>query len=114
MIRYHAVRTQTSLAHTSSGKQNTFTLCNGKAWVCLFTCCVTRAVHLDVVTDHSSQSFLRCLKRFIARRGLPSRIVSDNGTTFKGASKSIRNIMDHPEVRRFMSGVNVKWDFNQY
>ena len=112
MIRYHAVRTQTSLAHTSHGKQNTFTLCNGKAWVCLFTCCVTRAVHLDVVTDLSSQSFLRCLKRFIARRGLPSRIVSDNGTTFKGASKSIRNIMDHPEVHHFMSGVNVKWDFN--
>ena len=112
MIRYHAVCTQPSLAHTSHGKQNTFTLCNGKAWVCLFTCCVTRAVHLDVVTDLLSQSFLRCLKRFIARRGLPSRIVSDNGTTFKGASKSIRNIMDHPEVRHFMSGVNVKWDFN--
>ena len=62
--------------------------------------------------DLKSQSFLRCLKRFIARRGLPFRIVSDNGNTFKGASKSIRNIMDHSEVCRFMSGVNVKWDFN--
>ena len=69
-------------------------------------------MHLDVVTDLSSQSFFGCLKRFIARRGLPSRIVSDNGTNFKGASKSIRNIMDHLEVRCFMSGVNVKWDFN--
>ena len=36
----------------------------------------------------------------------------DNSTTFKGASKSIRNIMDYLEVRHFMSGVNVKWDFN--
>ena len=98
--------------HTLYAGNNTFTLCNGKAWVWLFTCCVTRAVHLDVVTDLSSQSFLRCLKTFIARRGLPSRIVLHNGTTFKGASKSIHNIMDYLEGCRFMSGVNVKWDFN--
>ena len=114
MIKHHAVCTHTTCpAHTSyRGKQNTYTLCNGKAWVCLFTCCVTRAVHLEVVTDLSSQSFLKCLKRFISRRGLPSRIVSDNGTTFKGAAKSIRAIMEHPEVQRFVSGANIKWTFN--
>ena len=88
MIKSHVICTQTTFStHTSyKGKQNAITLCNGKAWVCLFTCCVTRAVHLEVVTDLSSQSFLKCLTRFISRRGLPSRIVSDNGTTFKGAA----------------------------
>ena len=38
-----------------------------KVWICLFTCLVTGAVHLDVVTDMSTQSFLRCLKRFPSR-----------------------------------------------
>ena len=114
MIKSHAISTQTTFpTHTSyKGKQMALTLCNGKAWVCLFTCCVITAVHLEVVTDLSSQSFLKCLKRFISRRGLPSRIVSDNGTTFKGAAKSIRAVMEHPEVQRFMSGINIKWSFN--
>ena len=35
-----------------------------KVWICLFTCAVIRAVHLDVVHNLSSKSFIRCLKRF--------------------------------------------------
>ena len=34
-----------------------------KVWICLFTCCVTQAVHLDIVTDMSTDTFMRCLKR---------------------------------------------------
>ena len=48
-------------------------------WICLFTCLVTRAVHIDVVTDMSSETFIRCLKRFAARRGIPQKFLSDNG-----------------------------------
>ena len=43
---------------------------------------VTRAVHLDIVCDLSAGTFLRCLKRFAARRGLPRKFLSDNGKTF--------------------------------
>ena len=93
-------------------KQNTYVTCNGKAWVCLFTCCVTRAVHIELVTNLSSQSFLGCFKRFISRRGLPSRIISDNGSTFKLASRYLKSILEHPEVQHYMSGINVKWSFN--
>ena len=50
-----------------NGRRNTCTSCNGKVWVCLFTCCVTCAVHIDVVNDLSSLSFIRCFKRFISR-----------------------------------------------
>ena len=64
-----------------------------KVWICLFTCCVTRAVHLDLVQDLSTSSFIRCLKKFVARRGLPTRIVSDNGKTFKSAAKVLRSIV---------------------
>ena len=48
----------------------------GKVWICLFTCFVTRAVHLDIVLDMSTETFIRCLKRFAARRGLPQRFIS--------------------------------------
>ena len=37
-----------------------------KTWICVFTCLVTRAVHLDIVCDLSAGTFLRCLKRFAA------------------------------------------------
>ena len=61
-----------------------------KLWICLFTCGVVRAVHLEVVTDLSAQSFVRCLSRFIARRGLPSVLITDNAKTFKSAGKILR------------------------
>lgn len=83
-----------------------------KVWLCLFTCCVTRAVHLDLIGDLSTPTFLRCLKRFAARRGLPSKMVSDNGKTFKAAAKVIESIVSHEEVQRYLSGLGVKWMFN--
>ena len=54
-------------------------LSNNKVWICLYTCCVVRAIHLDVVPDLSTPAFVRSLKRFSARHGFPKRFVSDNG-----------------------------------
>ena len=71
-------------------------------------CCV----HLDLVGDLSTPTFLRCLKRFTARRGLPSKMISDNGRTFKAAAKVIESIVSHMEVQRYLSGLGVKWVFN--
>lgn len=53
-----------------------------KACVALFTCCVTRAAHLELVEDLSACVFRRCLRRFIARYGAPALIVSDNAKAF--------------------------------
>ena len=61
-----------------------------KAYIALFTCCVTRAVHLDLVTDLTASTFVRCLRRFAARRGTPTLIVSDNAKTFKASEKLLR------------------------
>ena len=83
-----------------------------KVWICLFTCCVTRAVHLDIVEDLLPKSFIKCLKRFAARRGVPRRIITDNGTTFVAASKTLKEIICHPEVQHYFSEIRVKWDFN--
>ncbi|XP_076283978.1 uncharacterized protein LOC143210727 [Lasioglossum baleicum] len=56
-----------------------------KAWICLFTCAVYQAVHLELVTSLSTKTFLDSLRRFIARRGRPSIVYTDNGTNFVGA-----------------------------
>lgn len=58
-----------------------------KGYVCLFVCFSTRAIHLEAVSELSTAAFLACFNRFVARRGLPSKVYSDNGTNFVGASK---------------------------
>ena len=83
-----------------------------KVWLCLYTCCVTRAVHLDIVPDLSTETFIRCFKRFTARRGLPRKIISDNGKTFTAAAKMIQSMLKHEDVQAYTSGVNVEWSFN--
>ena len=57
--------------------------CFYKSQITLFTCAVTRAVHLEVVPNLTAPSFICALKRFISRRGIPNLIISDNGTCFK-------------------------------
>ena len=53
-----------------------------KVHIVLYTCAATRAVHLDLVPDTGASSFIRSLKRFIGRRGIPN-LISDNATCFK-------------------------------
>ena len=73
---------------------------------------MVRAVHLELVPDLTTPAFLRCLKRFVARQGLPSKILSDNGKTFEAACKVIRAVVSHPDVQAYLTGLGVKWTFN--
>ena len=43
---------------------------SSKVWICIFTCLVTRAVHLDIVPDLRTETFVQCLKQFAAMRSL--------------------------------------------
>ncbi|KAI8116952.1 hypothetical protein CVS40_11069 [Lucilia cuprina] len=54
-----------------------------KSYVCVFVCFATKAVHLEVVSDLTSAAFIGALKRFVARRGCPGKIFSDNATNFR-------------------------------
>ena len=54
-----------------------------KCYIALFIYCATRSVHLELVSDLTAECFIRCFRRFSARRGLPTRIVSDNAKKFK-------------------------------
>ncbi|XP_015770180.1 PREDICTED: uncharacterized protein LOC107348643 [Acropora digitifera] len=69
-----------------------------KIWICLYTC-VSRAIHLDLVRDLTTNAFLRCFRRFTARRGRPSLMVSDNGRMFKPAAREITRIFNNPGVK---------------
>ena len=60
-----------------------------KRWGCLFTCLVTRAVHIEVAHSLSAESFLLAFHRFMARRGKPAKVYSDNGTNFTAGEKEL-------------------------
>lgn len=87
-----------------------------KAYMCVFVCFSTKAVHLELATDMTTQSFLNCLKRFIARRGLCHTIFSDNGTNFIGARNELLDLSkllvdkEHRErVEKFLSENKIQW-----
>ena len=86
-----------------------------KIWICLFTCLVIRAVHLEVVQDLTSEEFLLCFRRFIAQRGSPDAVISDNSMTFKAASQSIDSVWKHmthcEKVQNYASDKGTKWIF---
>ena len=58
----------------------------------IFVCFVTKAVHIEVVTSLTTEAFLAALRRFIARRGKPRTICSDNVTNFQGAANELHEI----------------------
>lgn len=61
-----------------------------KFYVCLFTCGVIRAVHLELCSSLSLPDFMLALRRFSARRGVPATIYSDNAATFVGAQAQLQ------------------------
>ena len=83
-----------------------------KAYIALFSCCVTRAVRLELVEDLSTATFRRCLRRFIARNGTPALIVSDNAKTFQATQKALTRLFNHPEVRADLERDKIEWKFN--
>lgn len=66
-----------------------------KGYVCLFICMVTKAIHLEVVSDLTSRGFVEAFKRFIARRGRCLELYSDHGTNFVGASKELKDLFNN-------------------
>ena len=65
-----------------------------KRYGIIFTCLSSRAVHIVVCEDASTAAFLNALRAFIAIRGTPASIYSDNGTNFVGAERELRPVLE--------------------
>ena len=62
---------------------------NEKRWCFLFTCLTVLAVHIEIVPKLDTDCCLNAIKRFVARRGKPVKIISDIGTNFVGSEKEL-------------------------
>lgn len=84
-----------------------------KGYICLFVCMSVKAVHLELVTELTSQAFLAVLRRFISRRGKPSVIYSDNGTTFVGANNELVDFLKKNSelISTNLSNEGINWRF---
>ena len=83
-----------------------------KVYICLFSCCVTGALHLELVQDLSVPTFLNCLSRFCARRGTPDIIDSDNAKTFKSTARFLKKLKVNRKFQAFLEVKRIKWKFN--
>ncbi|XP_043496423.1 uncharacterized protein LOC122520399 [Polistes fuscatus] len=77
-----------------------------KIYVAVFVCFSTKAVHLELVNDLTTEAFLAALRRFMARRGKCSDIYSDNATNFVGAANELE-----ARVSRSLVNEGIKWHF---
>ena len=85
-----------------------------KRYGCIFSCLQTRAVHLEVAHSLDTQAFLMCLTRFIARRGSPENLYSDNGTNFVGADRELKMLLrsfDQRRIERSLAPRSIQWHF---
>lgn len=86
-----------------------------KVYVSIFVCPATKAIHVELAKDLTSEGFLACLRRFISRRGKPSEITSDNATNFFGANRELRkqfqNQLFQSKVYDSLASEGIKWTY---
>ncbi len=85
-----------------------------KAYMAIFVCFATKAVHLEAVTSLATDTFIACYERFVSRRGVSAHIYSDCGTNFVGAHKVLKDFFKNEEHRLQRQFVNkgTQWHFN--
>ncbi|XP_065075569.1 uncharacterized protein LOC135699280 [Ochlerotatus camptorhynchus] len=88
-----------------------------KGYIVVFVCMATKAVHLEVASDLSTNMFICALKRFISRRSHPNEIWSDCGTNFVGTDRWLKEIQTARQIHndaacRFLTNYGIKWVFN--
>ncbi|XP_035212654.1 uncharacterized protein LOC118186646 [Stegodyphus dumicola] len=85
-------------------------------YVAIFVCLATKAIHLEIVSDLSSEALIATLKRFFARRGKSSTIFSDNATNFRGARNVLSKLFKLAKVPEqglsdYLLSEEIEWKF---
>jgi hypothetical protein len=88
-----------------------------KAFLSVFVCLSSRAVHLEVVSDYSADAFLAAFRRFVARRGVCQAVYSDCGTNFVGADSQLKALFqeasnDTHRIIGRLADDGIRWHFN--
>ncbi|XP_011313389.1 uncharacterized protein [Fopius arisanus] len=88
-----------------------------KGWLAIFVCMATSAVHLEAVSDYTSDGFMAAYRRFVARRGLCRNLFSDCGTNFLGADNEIKKLIsmaskESDQLAHLLLNDGTKWSFN--
>ncbi len=82
-----------------------------KVYIAIFTCATYRAIHLELCSSLTTEVFIAALRRFVARRGRPSTIYSDNGLNFVGCSNALKKV-DWKKITDFATVTQIRWKFN--
>jgi len=91
---------------------NTGSRTTTKCYAALFICmAATKAIHLELVSNLTSDAFIAALKCFIARRGLIDHLYSDNGSNFVGANRELKAFFKSEEFSRQMHDYAAKTQF---
>ncbi|KMQ86910.1 hypothetical protein RF55_13976 [Lasius niger] len=88
-----------------------------KAFISVFVCLCSRAIHLEVVSDYTADAFLAAFRRFTSRRGLCTDVHSDCGTNFVGADSALRALFkaaskEAQDIAASLAEQGVQWHFN--
>ena len=78
----------------------------GKAYGLIFTCAVTRAIHLETVKYLNTRELTDALTRFVARRGKPNTIHSDNAKGFIKLGATLNKNMENITAKQ-----GIKWSY---
>ncbi|GFT52825.1 integrase catalytic domain-containing protein [Trichonephila clavipes] len=87
-----------------------------KVYVAIFVCLATKAIHLEAVTDLTTEAFIAALKRLCARRGRISTLMSDNATNFKGAAAELNRFIKlicnkNETLANYFASEAIQWKF---
>ncbi|GFV18639.1 integrase catalytic domain-containing protein [Trichonephila clavipes] len=87
-----------------------------KIYICVFVCFVSKVIHIEIVSDLTSDAFIATLKRFFSRRGKCAKLYSDNGKTFVDANKELKRFLKLIEdsddnLAGFLSAEGIEWKF---
>lgn len=95
-----------------------------KGYVAVFVYLATKAIHLELVSDMSTDAFVAALDRFYSLHGLSAKMFSDNGPNFVGTAAELERLQremysedpegfktlqqDMGELRDFLSSKNLQ------
>ena len=83
-----------------------------KVWGVIFNCTITRALYIDLTEDYSTEAILQVIRRFVAIRGCPAEIQSDQGSQLIAAAKDIAELTtcwDWEPIETWATNNRIKW-----